>query len=127
MRKDLLLADVRKYVEVARRAWARWKEGDDLAREALAMALFQVANSIIAMGEDAHRARNLGIPPTYFAIFEDLKNAGVISEDDLNVVDLLIRLRNRIAHRYGHVSDRDAETLYALLPAAERIAEKLGN
>jgi len=125
VRSAFLLADIKKYAKLAREAWARWKNGDNLAREALAMALFQVANSIIALGEEKHRERGLGIPPTYYAIFEDLKNVGLLDEDELEIIDALIRLRNRIAHKYGRVSDDDLKLLYSILPAAEKIGKKL--
>jgi uncharacterized protein YutE (UPF0331/DUF86 family) len=71
---------------------------------ALSMLLFSHPDCLIDLGSEIVAARDLGIPSTYRQVFSLLAEEGVIDQDTLRTMSVLVPYRNRLAREYGEIT-----------------------
>ncbi len=93
---------------------------------ATSMILFNILNKIIEVGEKI-ALDNGYYPSSYREIFRILKDIGKIDEDLYKDLDWLVRLRNKIAHRYGEVTKGDLfQAIIMIKDVVRRLIKQIG-
>ncbi len=91
---------------------------------ALAMECFQAANSLIEIGERIVVLKKLGVPSSYREIFEILRKAKLLSEEELRAAKRVIFLRNLIAHEYYRITEEELVEMVENLQRLVSFVEK---
>lgn len=74
---------------------------------ASSMAIFQILNRTIDLGDEIVRDEKLGYPLQTKDIFEFLENKKIISEKLSDELKKLVILRNKFSHRYEKLNEKD--------------------
>ncbi len=100
--------------------------GKDLdAYDALAMSCLQLVNRLVDLGKVIISERHLGFPETYTDVFKALRNAGIITDDELKLVTKLVYYRDLISHEYSNITPKELMEFRENLPKIKKMVERL--
>jgi uncharacterized protein YutE (UPF0331/DUF86 family) len=80
---------------------------DDKNFYSSSMIIFNSINRTIDLAEQVVSDRSLGTATEYKELFELLEYKKIISQATSRKIQDLIRLRNKISHRYGNITKED--------------------
>jgi uncharacterized protein YutE (UPF0331/DUF86 family) len=89
----------------------------------VSMLLFTIVNRTIDLGEEIVVAEGLGMPSTYRDIFTILADASIIDDTLRDELSGLVSYRNRLAHQYQALNERDIYRIYRRLGSVKAFAE----
>ena len=80
---------------------------DDEKFLASSMAIFQIINRSIDLGDEIVKSDKLGYPMKIKDIFEFLENEKILDKDLSNKMKDLVMVRNRFSHHYEKINEED--------------------
>ncbi len=107
-RISIIIEDIKKYFQKLReRNMKKLSDLDDLNFYACSMIIFSILNRTIDLGDEIINSKKFGFPSETKDIFVLLgENKVIIKKTEEKLKDL-IRLRNKISHRYGSINKED--------------------
>ncbi|MEK6914591.1 MAG: HepT-like ribonuclease domain-containing protein [Nanoarchaeota archaeon] len=107
-RISIIIEDIKKYSQKLReRNIKKLSDLDDLNFYACSMIIFSILNKTIDLGDEIIDSKKFGFPSEIKDIFILLGENKVINKKTEEKLKDLIRLRNKIAHRYGSINKED--------------------
>lgn len=107
-RISIIIEDIKKYSQkLKERNIKKLSDLDDLNFYACSMIIFSIINRIIDLGDEIIDSKKFGFPSEIKDIFILLGENKVINKKTEEKLKDLIRLRNKIAHRYGSINKGD--------------------
>lgn len=104
----VIVEDIKKYSQKLReRNIKKVFELDDVNYYACSMIIFSIINRAIDLGDEIVNSKKLGFPSETKDIFILLGENKIINKKTEEKMRDLIRLRNKIAHRYGSMNKED--------------------
>jgi uncharacterized protein YutE (UPF0331/DUF86 family) len=107
-RISIIIEDIKKYSQkLKERNIKKLADLDDLNYYACSMIIFSVINRAIDLGDEMINSKKLGFPSEIKDIFILLGENKIINKKIEEKLKDLVRLRNKIAHRYGSINKED--------------------
>ncbi|MEM2948553.1 MAG: HepT-like ribonuclease domain-containing protein [Candidatus Anstonellales archaeon] len=129
MRAEILerkIAEHLKKVEKYKEMYEKEKREETF--DALAMNCFQAINYFLDISElAAKKSDENAYFSTYIDIFELLKRKNIINEDEFRLVSSLISYRNKIAHQYHIINERELMLTVFYLSQLHEIVKKIAS
>jgi len=107
-RMSIIIEDIEKYLQKLKEMdIKKASQLNDVNYYACSMIIFSILNRVIDLGDEIINYKKLGFPSETKEIFEILENNKIINRKTEEKMKDLIRLRNKIAHRYGSIKKED--------------------
>lgn len=104
----VIIEDIKKYFQkLKERNIKKLLDLDDVNYYACSMIVFSILNRTIDLGDEIIDYKKLGFPSETKDIFILLGENKIINKKTEEKLKDLIRLRNKIAHRYGSINKED--------------------
>ena len=126
MRVDFLFTKIQEHSRKAVEGYNLFiREKNDVHFNNLTMECFQASNYFLDLAEEAVSLLHLGYPANYSDSFVFLQRKGVVSEDEKNQLVEIVALRNRIAHEYHYIREKELLKLFQIVNGIVPIASKI--
>jgi len=108
-RIDTIISDILAYLEKIEsfKITSVKDLDDDKNFYSYSMLIFNALNRVIDLAEQIFNDLSLGTPYEYKQLFELLEHKKIISQENSKEIQYLIRLRNKISHRYGKITKEE--------------------
>ena len=125
-RISIIIEDIKKYFQkLKERNIKKLSDLDDVNYYACSMIIFSILNRAIDLCDEIINSKKLGFPSETKDIFKLLGENKIISKKTEEKMKDLIRLRNKIAHRYGSISKEDIFNSIENIKNAEEFVKEI--
>lgn len=105
---SMIMDEIEMYIARLERIGINSKEDlNDLKFDASSMICFSMLNKVIDLAEEIVKERDLGTPFKYRDLFKMLNSVKIIDEKMAEEIGDMIILRNKFAHRYGKITEKE--------------------